>query len=182
MASGSRTVLLSRWRTGGATSVAATGSFLEELSALGAAEAWQKSLVAMRDSNLDAEREPRLRRLPAGQKLKAEHPFFWAGFLLIDSGSVDQDADPEADPGANPKPLPPAVPAPAAKAGDAKAKPKPTDKKAAGTAGGLPTEKGDGKSDDPPAKLNLDRPEEAAGDKSKAADADSETAPADDPQ
>lgn len=174
LASGSRTVLLSRWRTGGATSVAATGSFLEKLSALGAAEAWQKSLTDMRDATLDAEREPRLRRLPAGQKLKAEHPFFWAGFILIDAGQVKEDGDP-ADPAAPPKPVLKPAPKPAVggKAGaaakpedapkddqqqDGKAKPKiAPQNKAAENAGD-----GDAPAEEPAPRLDLDLPEEAA--------------------
>lgn len=175
LASGSRTVLLSRWRTGGATSVAATADFLKELSTLGPAAAWHKSLAGVRQATLDPEREPRLRRMPAGQKLKAEHPFFWGGYLLIDPGSVNQDDDPAADPAANPKPAP-------AKPATANAKPKLADKEAAGEADGPPTEEVDAESD-PPAKLNLDLPDEAAADEeSEASDADSDAAPAGDPQ
>jgi CHAT domain-containing protein len=178
LASGSRTVLLSRWRTGGTTSVAATSDFLAELSTLGPAEAWQKSLAAVRESPLDAAREPRLRRLPAGETLKANHPFFWAGYILVDPGSVHEDGEPD-DGAAPPQPaVPPAVkPADAGKAEDA-AQPADDPKGDNGADGkaqpaGTPATKttapaADGDApdaDDPPPKLQLDLPEEKRSDR-----------------
>jgi tetratricopeptide (TPR) repeat protein len=104
LASGSRTVLLSRWRTGGASSVTAMGEFLRDSTKLEPAEAWKKSLTNVRQATLDAAREPRLRRMPVGETLKAEHPFFWAGYLLVDPGRVGAYTQPAAAPGAKPKP------------------------------------------------------------------------------
>lgn len=180
LASGSRTVLLSRWRTGGASSVAATAEFLKEMPTLGPAAAWHKSLASVRQATVDAEREPRLRRMPAGQSLKAEHPFFWGGFLLIDSGTVDPDAAPAADPGADPQAAPPAKPAVAAKAGGAAGKPKSTPKDAAKQADPPASDMADDENDDPLPQLNLDPPEEAASVDESASDI-ADPAP-DDPQ
>jgi len=103
LASGSRTVLLSRWRTGGASSVTAMSEFLRDSTKLEPADAWQKSLTNVRQSTLDAEREPRLRRMPTGESLKAEHPFFWAGYLLVDPGRVGAYAPSAVAPGGKPK-------------------------------------------------------------------------------
>jgi hypothetical protein len=42
--------------------------------------------------NLDA--EPRIKRSPIDETPKAEHPFFWAGYLLIDTGQGEQKSEP----------------------------------------------------------------------------------------
>ncbi len=105
MASGSRTVLLSRWRTGGQTSVDLTREFARGLSNRSASRAWQRSVQLALVTEIDPEREPRIK--PAGLKpgLTAEHPFFWSGYLLVDSG-VDPKRDEPADAVAPVKPVP----------------------------------------------------------------------------
>ena len=64
---------------------------MQELPHTPAAEAWQRSLLLVSDSQLNAETEPRLRLTAHEEVPKAEHPFFWAGHLLIDTGSVPQE-------------------------------------------------------------------------------------------
>jgi hypothetical protein len=50
------------------------------------------------DSPLDAAAEPRLKKGSAGDAPKADHPLFWAGYLLVDSGSGAALPDPVAPP------------------------------------------------------------------------------------
>jgi hypothetical protein len=43
------------------------------------------------DRVLDPTAEPRLKANPAADGLKGDHPFFWAGYLLIDTGAQPAD-------------------------------------------------------------------------------------------
>jgi hypothetical protein len=87
MASGGRTILLSRWRTGGRTNFDLVREFAKELPNAPAAEAWQRACVLAREAPLDAAREPRLKKSDEeGDMPTADHPFFWAGYLLVDTG------------------------------------------------------------------------------------------------
>jgi tetratricopeptide (TPR) repeat protein len=88
MASGSRTVMLSRWRTGGQTSYDLIREFVQELPHTSPASAWQRSVQLVTATPLDTGREPRL-RATAEDGVKANHPFFWAGYLLVDTGGED---------------------------------------------------------------------------------------------
>lgn len=88
MASGARTVLVSRWRTGGQMNLQLVREFVQELEQSPADEAWQRSVLLAWETPLDAAQEPRLKRMaedvePPG----ADHPFFWAGYLLVDTGT-----------------------------------------------------------------------------------------------
>jgi tetratricopeptide (TPR) repeat protein len=90
MSTGTRTVLLSRWRMGGQTSYDLTREFTRELPNLSAAEAWQRSVELAMASPLLADREPRLKK-PAAldtQLPPAAHPLFWSGYMLVDRGKV----------------------------------------------------------------------------------------------
>lgn len=87
MATGSRTVLLSRWRTGGQTSVDLVRELAQELPHTTASEAWQRSVYLLQEVTLDPAREPRLRVQPGQAAPTARHPFFWAGYVLIDTGT-----------------------------------------------------------------------------------------------
>ena len=94
MAAGSRTVLLSRWRTGGQTAYDLIVEFARELPFSDAASAWQRSVQLARESELDPALEPRIRwRQGVDVAVTAQHPFFWAGPLLIDTGSRPQAAE-----------------------------------------------------------------------------------------
>jgi tetratricopeptide (TPR) repeat protein len=92
MSTGTRTVLLSRWRTGGQTSLDLVREFTQELPHTTPADAWQRAVQVVASSTVNSEAEPRIRKAttePADRevKLRATHPFFWAGYLLADSGS-----------------------------------------------------------------------------------------------
>jgi hypothetical protein len=95
MASGSRTVLLTRWRTGGQTNLELVREFVQELPNGSAADAWQRSIAVGRELPLDPSQEPRLKKLEdTAETPKASHPFFWAGYLLLDTGTrLGQEAE-----------------------------------------------------------------------------------------
>jgi CHAT domain-containing protein len=86
MASGARTVLVSRWRTGGASSEELAYQFAQELPFTSASDAWQRGVQFLWDTPLDLDREPRIKRAPGGDAPLARHPFFWSGYMLIDTG------------------------------------------------------------------------------------------------
>jgi hypothetical protein len=99
MATGSRTILISRWRTSGRTNLDLVREFVRELPNTSAVEAWQRSVLLARESPLNVELEPRLKRPDeAEEPPSAGHPFLWAGYLLIDSASrAPQEAPAEDD-------------------------------------------------------------------------------------
>lgn len=86
MATGTRTMLLSRWRTGGQTSFDLVREFTQELPYSVAADAWQRSVELVRAGELDLEREPRVKTEHLDRAPNADHPFFWSGYLLVDTG------------------------------------------------------------------------------------------------
>ena len=89
LASGSRTVLISRWRTGGQTTYNLIREFWQEWPNTTAADAWQRSVQIAQESPLDVAREPRVQNTDAASGLTAKHPFFWSGYLLVDAGATD---------------------------------------------------------------------------------------------
>ena len=111
MASGARTVLLSRWRSGGQTSYDLVREFAQELPHTTPADAWQRAVFVVADGRLNLDAEPRVKKAAVDEAPKANHPFFWAGYLLVDSGTQPPKGD------AAPPPLvaKPNQPAPAKK-------------------------------------------------------------------
>jgi len=99
MATGARTVVLSRWRTGGQSSRELVRQFVQEVPYSTAAEAWQRAVQLVRESPLDIAHEPRVRSVANAAAIDGQHPFFWAGYLLLDSGVVPKSTEAEpADP------------------------------------------------------------------------------------
>ncbi len=95
-ASGTRTILISRWRTGGRTANHLVREFLQELPHAAADDAWQRSVQLAQETQLDPELEPRIEPSDA-VSATAAHPFLWSGYLLVDPGRyedlpADQDA------------------------------------------------------------------------------------------
>jgi len=86
MSSGARTLLLSRWRTGGDTSFQLVHEFVKELPKTSPADAWRRSVFLTAGAPLNLDAEPRIKRTVAAPPPRADHPFFWSGYLLIDSG------------------------------------------------------------------------------------------------
>ena len=83
MAAGTRTALISRWATGGKTSLTLTGKFAAKQESLGLEKAIMESRQETRAAVLDYENEPRLRMKKTDPVLNAQHPFFWAGPMLL---------------------------------------------------------------------------------------------------
>ncbi|MEX0866216.1 MAG: CHAT domain-containing protein [Pirellulales bacterium] len=86
MASGARTVLLSRWRVGGNSTYQLVTELIAELPNTSAQDAWQRSVQLLQERPIDPTAEPRVRPSRDGRELLGKHPFFWSGYLLIDTG------------------------------------------------------------------------------------------------
>jgi CHAT domain-containing protein len=87
MANGSRTVLLSRWRTGGRTTSDLIREFAQDLPQTTAARAWRRSVLLCMDNPIVPADEPRIAVTAKGGPANGSHPFFWSGYLLIDTGT-----------------------------------------------------------------------------------------------
>ncbi|MDZ4820131.1 MAG: tetratricopeptide repeat protein [Planctomycetota bacterium] len=90
MSTGARTVLLARWRTGGQTSHELIRQFVQEFPEVPASEAWQRSVKLVSASPLDVSREPRVDVNSSLAPINSDHPFLWAGYMLLDSGVTPQ--------------------------------------------------------------------------------------------
>lgn len=113
MASGSRSVLLSRWPVSGQSTFDLVREYVQELPFAPASEAWQRSVQLARSNPIVPELEPRLSAAGGAVELMADHPFFWAGYMLVDigTGAAAPPAAPPAPAAAKP---PAAAPPPAA--------------------------------------------------------------------
>jgi tetratricopeptide (TPR) repeat protein len=89
MAAGSRTIVVSRWRVGGESTRRLMREYLQELPRQEPVKAWQRSVQLLRSVELDLDREPRLNRSTFNEVIRGEHPFFWAGYLLVDPGVAE---------------------------------------------------------------------------------------------
>ncbi len=93
MASGVRTILLSRWRTGGQSSFDLVREFVQELPHTSPTDAWQRAVLLTAATRVNADAEPRIKQVSDGEPPKATHPFFWAGYMLVDSGARPGSAE-----------------------------------------------------------------------------------------
>jgi len=116
MCSGARTVLISRWRTGGKSSFDIVREFVQELPHTTPADAWQRAVLITAGTPLVLEAEPRVQKAAVDEPPRANHPFFWAGYMLVDSGTPPEVAEtvPPQPPAAPPAAVPPAPAAPPA--------------------------------------------------------------------
>lgn len=105
MSCGARTILISRWRTGGQSAFDLVREFAQELPHATPSDAWQQAVLREADTQLDPETEPRLKRSSTEEPPKGNHPFFWAGYMLVDSGTSPQkrEAAPVEKPAEPPK-------------------------------------------------------------------------------
>lgn len=97
MASGARTILLSRWRTGGQTSCDLVRQFTQELPHSRPVDAWQRAVVLAANTPLNLEGEPRIKSSAGEEVPNATHPFFWAGYLLVDTGAEAHRPDAQGE-------------------------------------------------------------------------------------
>lgn len=84
MGSGTRSALISRWRTGGANSLEFTSQYARKIPTLPTAQAFRESLLIARDQELNFDQEPQVRSKKGDPTLKAEHPYFWAGWMRFE--------------------------------------------------------------------------------------------------
>lgn len=126
MSTGARTVLISRWRMGGRTSYDLVREFVQELPDTTASNAWQRSVELVSRLPLEPGSEPRFKADSRHAPPLADNPLFWAGYMLIDTGSSPRLSDDDEPPQDQPLALK-AAPAPAGQkaAGDAAAEMKP---------------------------------------------------------
>ena len=90
LGAGSRTILLSRWRTGGRFATDLLTEFVQELPNTSATDAWQRAVQIVEQTELDQVNEPRVDSDLDGPQLTGGHPFFWSGFVLIDPGGQEK--------------------------------------------------------------------------------------------
>lgn len=101
-ACGAKTILISRWRTGGRASFDLVGEFLKNYDNMSAAEAWREAIMNVGLDPLVTAEEPRVRSSAGDPPAVANHPFFWGAFLLIDRGeeALPEEAPPAEAPAA----------------------------------------------------------------------------------
>ncbi|MGL6226481.1 MAG: CHAT domain-containing protein [Thermoguttaceae bacterium] len=85
-ANGTKTILISRWKTGGRSMYDLIEAFLQNYTQFPASESWRKAIMSVAAKPLKLEEEPRLKLGKEEEPLRANHPFFWAGFMLVDRG------------------------------------------------------------------------------------------------
>jgi hypothetical protein len=120
MATGARTVLMSRWRPGGQSSFDLVREFTQELPYTYASDAWQRAVMVVGERPLQVSSEPRVNGAGITVPPHADHPFFWSAFMLVDTGAPPKPEDPtqvqvkqvevDAKPGDAAKPAAGAVP------------------------------------------------------------------------
>ena len=112
LAAGARSAVLSRWRTGGKLAVDLVEEFVRDVSAIPADEAappsvvesWHRAVELVGAEQPDPAREPRLKQSPGAVMPDARHPFFWAGYAVIDCGPGTYDEPPPQAPPPQAKP------------------------------------------------------------------------------
>ncbi len=93
LGSGVRTLLISRWRPAGQTSFQLMREFVQELPFTTPADAWQRSVFLTAATPVDPQAEPRVSRTDMPNPPTAEHPFFWAAYMIVDSGTPHIEDD-----------------------------------------------------------------------------------------
>ncbi len=96
MASGARTVLLGRWPADDQSASDLVREFVQELPYASPAEAWQRSVLLSAYSRLDLAAEPQPKAADDTAP-KVAHPFFWSGYLLVDSAGPRPNEEPRRD-------------------------------------------------------------------------------------
>ena len=125
MSNGAKTVLLSRWRTGGQSSYDIVREFAQELPHTTPADAWQRAVLVTADSRLNLDAEPRIKKAVVDDPPRGNHPFFWSGYMLLDRGQKPEVVEEEDLPVVKEKKddAPPAVKVPKGRDANKLAKP-----------------------------------------------------------
>jgi CHAT domain-containing protein len=72
---------------GGKSTADFVREYTQELPHLPAAEAHRRAVTLVRGTKTDPREEPRLRAPNTLEEFTPEHPFFWAGYMLVDSSA-----------------------------------------------------------------------------------------------
>jgi hypothetical protein len=64
---------------------------VQELPHQTAAAAWRRSVQLAGERLLDPTQEGRVRTTGAGEPIRGDHPFFWAGYMLLDASVSGQE-------------------------------------------------------------------------------------------
>lgn len=86
MSTGTQTIALSRWHSGGGASVDVMAGLAERIHQMPASAALQQSIEEVRQEPIEIDFEPRLQKVEGSLPATADHPFLWADTLLIDTG------------------------------------------------------------------------------------------------
>lgn len=87
IAGGAQTILISRWNVGDTSSFRASIEFAVAARSLSATDAKLKMVEAIQQLPIDTSETARVRAPADGAgDRKSVHPFFWSGYLLIDTG------------------------------------------------------------------------------------------------
>ena len=100
VATGTETAVISRWNVGGRTAIDLGIEFIKDRqretlrdTPLPAAVSWQRAVDLVTAEQPDFDQEPRIKITSSVIPQNAEHPFFWAGYTLIDCGVLNVTAD-----------------------------------------------------------------------------------------
>ena len=100
VATGTETAVVSRWNVGGRTAMDLGIEFIKDRqrqtlrnTPLPAAVSWQRAVDLITAEKPDFNREPRFKITNSVIPQNAKHPFFWAGYTLIDCGVLHASAN-----------------------------------------------------------------------------------------
>lgn len=86
---GADAMLLSRWRTGGRSAFDLSTDFLKNYESEPVADAWKRAVLNLMKRDVVLDEEPRLKTPGRSEEPpRYDQPFWWAGYLLIDSGEA----------------------------------------------------------------------------------------------
>ncbi len=87
IAGGAQTFLISRWNVGNSSSYQASTEFAVASGEGSAIDAWQHTVEKIKQLPVDVGEPSRIIAPKAGLgDRKSNHPFFWAGYMLVDTG------------------------------------------------------------------------------------------------
>ena len=99
LATGTKSLLISRWPVGGQTTMEFTRQFAVESGNRTPSEALRRSIQLVQQTEIDLKLEPRIRDKKMDLPLKGEHPLFWASYMLMDltthAAEPEDDGEPE---------------------------------------------------------------------------------------
>lgn len=86
MATGSETIVLSRWHSAGSASMAIVEGIGKRMDEMPASKAWQEAMAEVRNMSFDPKLEPRIKGGDPATIPTLDYPYFWADMMLIDTG------------------------------------------------------------------------------------------------